>query len=416
MAEPGNRRPARFRRGSGSVTLQIAVVGIDGSGKSTLASSLAVVIAAERRLIAGSAAADQFWIRAPEMDLAGRGFHPHGYAIAARLNLLFRRLSHLVVDHKALYPVAKVFQMLLQDNAAVKLSRRYHVDVMVSDGNLLLSGAGRAFNYRGHVENPPTADDVDDAFQHLLQGTRLGPESRRRLPDLKTADALAMTARLTRMQGVWIPDRVIFLDLTPEAAVSRVHSRGAKVDRHENPADLTVAREGYMRVLDVVRRNKGMDSVHVIDVGRMRPGEVLAAATLALNPQLSTIPSEGATRAGALHEATGKRSVARRVLSYPYLGRYLVRRFFEGAWREPLFPLSAPGRAFLRDGYSAGIMRLIYDQPSRPPLVERAFYGYPLHRAVRDRLAILERGIEAELRRRLSAGAEVRIFTAPSGF
>ncbi|TME55133.1 MAG: hypothetical protein E6I58_10995 [Chloroflexi bacterium] len=402
------------------MTLQVAVIGIDGSGKSTLASSLAVVIAAERRLIAGSiagsAAADEFWIRAPAIDLAGHALHPGGYAIAARLNVLVRRLSHLVVDHKALYPAAKVFQMLLQDNAAVKLSHRYHVDVMVSDGNLLLSGAGRAFNYRGPAENPPTTDDIDHAFKHLLEGTRLGPESRGHLPDLTTADALAFTARLTRMQGVWIPDRVIFLDLTPEAAVDRVRARGAKMDRHENPTDLSVAREGYMRVLDVVRRNKGADSVHVIDVGRMRPGEVLAAATLALNPQLSTIPSEGATRAGALHEATGKRSVARRVLSYPYLGRYLVRRFFEGAWREPLFPLSAPGRAFLRDGYSAGIMRLIYDQPSRPPLVERAFYGYPLHRAVRDRLAILERGIEAELRRRLSAGAEVRIFTAPSGF
>jgi energy-coupling factor transporter ATP-binding protein EcfA2 len=397
------------------VTLQVAVIGIDGSGKSTLASSLAVVVAAEHGLIAGSAAADQFWIRAPEMDLAGRGFHPHGYAIAARLNLLFRRLSHLVVDHKALYPAAKVFQMLLQDNAAVKLSRRYHVDVMVSDGNLLLSGAGRAFNYRGHVENPPTADDVDHAFQHLLQGTRLGPESRRRLPDLKTADALAVTARLAHIQGVWIPDRVIFLDLTPEAAVSRVHLRGAKVDRHENPADLTVAREGYMRVLDVVRRNKGMDSVQVIDVAQMRPGEVLATAARALAPHLPS-SSDSATRAGALHEATSRRSVFRRVMSYQYLGRYLLRRFFEGAWREPLFPLSAPGRAFLRDGYSAGIMRLIYDQPPRPALVDRAFYGYPLHRAVRDRLAILERRIEVELRRRLASGGKVTIFTAPSGF
>src|SRR6266446_6378169 len=172
MAEARGRGRPRFRAGSSRVTLQVAIIGIDGSGKSTLAASLAVVVAAERGLIAGSAAADQFWIRAPEMDLAGRGFHPHGYAIAARLNLLFRRLSHLVVDHKALYPAAKVFQMLLQDNAAVKLSRRYHVDVMVSDGNLLLSGAGRASNYRGPADDPPSVDDIDHAFQHLLQGTR----------------------------------------------------------------------------------------------------------------------------------------------------------------------------------------------------------------------------------------------------
>src|SRR5207245_8926199 len=117
MAEPGDRRPARFRRGSGSVTLQVAVIGIDGSGKSTLASSLAVVIAAERRLIAGSAAADQFWIRAPEIDLAGHGFHPGGYAVAARLNVLFRSPSHLVVDHTALYLAAQVFRMLRPEHA-----------------------------------------------------------------------------------------------------------------------------------------------------------------------------------------------------------------------------------------------------------------------------------------------------------
>src|SRR5260370_9871180 len=70
----------------------------------------------------------------------------------------------------------------------------------------------------------------------------------------------------------------------------------------------------------------------------------------------------------------------------------------------------------LSDGYAAGVMRHIYDQPRHPSLVARAFYGYPLHRAVRDRLAILERRIEMELRARLSTGREVRIFTAPSGF
>jgi len=397
------------------LTLQVAVIGIDGSGKSSLAASLAVVIAAERGLVAGSAASDEFWIRAPDMDLAGPGFHPQGYAIAARLNRLFRRLSHLVVAHKALYPAAKVFQMLVQDNAAVKLSRRYAVDVMISDGNLLLSGAGRAFNYRGPSDNPPSADDVDHAFQHLLQGTRLGPESRRRLPDLKTADALAFTARLTRLHGIWIPDQAVFLDLAPEAALGRVRARGGKVDRHENPGDLVVARDGYLRVIDVMKRNKGDESVHVIDVGAMRPGEVLRAAAKALAPYLPAA-SPGVQRAGALHEATGRKSVARRVLSYPYLGRYLARHFFEGAWREPLFPLSAPGRAFLRDGYSAGVMRLIYDQPPTPGPLERAFYGYPLHRAVRDRLAILERRVEAELRRRLAGGGEVTVFTAPSGF
>jgi hypothetical protein len=397
------------------MTLQVAVIGIDGSGKSTLAASLAVVLAGECGVVAGSATADEFWVRAPDTDLCGPSFHPQGYAIAARLERMSRWFSRLVVDNKRLYPVAKVIQMLLQDNAAVKLSKRYAVDVMVSDGNLLLSGAGRAFNYRGPVNDPPSAEEVDHAFQHLLNGTRLSPETRRHLPDLHTADALAVVARLARWQGVWIPDHALFLDLTPEAAVARVRARGAKVDRHENLVDLTNARGGYMRVLEAVKKNKGETSVHVIAVEAQGPGGVIAAAAEALKPYLPD--STGAeSRAGALHEALGRRSMLARIVSYRYLGRYLVRRFFEGAWREPFFPMSAPGRVFLRDGYSAGVMRLIYEQPSNPPLMDRVFYGYPLHRAVRDRLGILERRIEQEVHRRLAEGGKVTLFTAPSGF
>src|SRR5260370_11070789 len=110
MAQARGRRRPRLRAGPGGVTLQVAIVGIDGSGKSTLAASLAVVIAAEHGLIAGSAVADGFWFRAPQVDIPGPGVHPHGYAIAARLDRVFRQLSHLVVAHKTPFPSAQVFQ------------------------------------------------------------------------------------------------------------------------------------------------------------------------------------------------------------------------------------------------------------------------------------------------------------------
>lgn len=397
------------------MTLQVAVVGIDGSGKSTLAASLAVVLAAEHGLVAGSAVGDEFWIRAPELDLAAPRFHPQGYAIAARLNHFFRDLTRLLVDNRALYPTAKVFQMLLQDNAALKLSSKYHVDVMVSDGNMFVSGAGRALNYRGPAGDPPTVDDVDRGIQHLLKGAPLPPETAKRLPNLKGAYAVAVAMRIAHVQGIWVPDQTVWLDLAPEAAMARVQGRGTKVDRHENPADLAKARDGYVRVLEVVRRQKGPDSTHALEVASMRAGTVLSAAAETL---ISHLPAAGAdgSRHGVLHAATARTSLWRRVLTFRYLWRYLVRRFFEGAWREPLFAFSAPGRLFLRDGYSAGVMRAIYDQPAHPDLLARAFYGYPLHRAVRDRLAILQRIVEAELHRRLEGGASVKLFTAPSGF
>jgi len=56
----------------------------------------------------------------------------------------------------------------------VKLSKRYGVDVMISDGNLLLSGAGRAFNYRGPINDPPSAEDIDHAFSIFSTGRDWG--------------------------------------------------------------------------------------------------------------------------------------------------------------------------------------------------------------------------------------------------
>ena len=104
-------------------------------------------------------------------------------------------------------------------------------------------------------------------------------------------------------------------------------------------------------------------------------------------------------------------------LDHRYLIRYLLAKWFRGAWREPTFLFSPLGRLFLEEGYSAGVMRVIYDQDERRyGLLDRVFLEYPLHRAVYDRLQILTRKIEAELQARLRAGREVRIFTAPSGF
>ena len=395
------------------MTLHVAVLGIDGSGKSTLVAALPVLLAGERKLVAGSSVADDFWIRTPEQDLSGPGFHPLGTPVAARLAHFLRWLAKAVVDNRAIYPSAKVFQMLTQDNAASKLAERYGVDVMVSDGNLMLTGAGRAFNYRGPASSAATVEDVYLAFEHLLSGQPLPKESRSHLPNLRSAEVLAVIARVTRMHGIWAPDLVIFLDVSPESALARIASRGLERDRHENEKDLATAREGYLRVLEVARQRISANAVHVIDTEKMTSGEVLTAAMKVVAPRL---PEAGnaASRSGALHSAQG--SVLRRILSYRYLGRYLIRRFFEDAWREPFFPFSAPGRTFLKEGYSARIMRTIYDRPSSPPLLSRPFYGYPLHLAVHDRLAILERHLDLELRKRLAAAGEVRVFTGPSGF
>jgi hypothetical protein len=100
-----------------------------------------------------------------------------------------------------------------------------------------------------------------------------------------------------------------------------------------------------------------------------------------------------------------------------YLFRYLLPKWFSGAWREPTFFFSQLGRLFLKEGYSANVMRAIYDRDEgQYGLLDSIFLEYSLHRAVYDRLQILVRKIKPELETRLSEGREVSIFTAPSGF
>ena len=108
----------------------------------------------------------------------------------------------------------------------------------------------------------------------------------------------------------------------------------------------------------------------------------------------------------------GTKAAWRSFLNAGYLGKCLVTQFFRGTWREPLFPLSKIGRRFMTEGYSASVMQAIYDQDQRSSLLERAFNGYPLHRAVYDRLQLLVPRITQEL---IEREGRVRILSAPCG-
>ena len=67
-----------------------------------------------------------------------------------------------------------------------------------------------------------------------------------------------------------------------------------------------------------------------------------------------------------------------------YVFGYFIPRFFNGAWREPFFPISKPGQRFLKEGYSGGVMKEIYDhKPEEVGLGERIFQGYPAPCGVR---------------------------------
>ncbi|HKH58375.1 MAG TPA: hypothetical protein VKA20_07565 [Rubrobacter sp.] len=255
-------------------------------------------------------------------------------------------------------------------------------------------------------------------FSYIIEGTPIPPETRRRLPRLKRASAIYKLAGYLGLSAVWLPDIVIFLDLPPEMSIARIESRGKKVDRHENLADLAQAREMYLKSLEAFGKYRSSEATYRIPLDDLSPGDTIGALVEALRPYLLAGREEKIVSGEPLGTSRRTGSAMRKTaLDHRYLLRYLLAKWFRGAWREPTFLFSSLGRLFLDQGYSAGVMRVIYDQDERRyGLLDRIFLEYRLHRAVYDRLQILARKIEAELEARLQAGREVRIFTAPSGF
>src|SRR5215211_4540358 len=313
--------------------------------------------------------------------------------------------------------------MVTQDIAAAALARRYRARVIVSDGNALLSATGRAANYLraasdGAHKPAPSAEDLRAVFSYIIEGTPIPPETRRRLPRLQRARAIYKLAGYLGLSAVWLPDIVIFLALPPEMSIARIESRGKKVDRHENLADLAQAREMYLKSLEAFGKYRSSHATYRIPLEDLSPGDTIGALVEALRPYLRADQAETFVSEEPLGTSRRTGSAMRKTaLDHRYLIRYLLAKWFRGAWREPTFLFSSLGRLFLDEGYSAGVMRVIYDQDEiRYGMLDHIFLEYPLHRAVYDRLQILTRKIEAELEARLQAGREVRIFTAPSGF
>jgi hypothetical protein len=343
--------------------------------------------------------------------------------LSARLSTRFKRTAKRLVDNRRLYPAFKIAQMVTQDIAAAALGRRYRAHVVISDGNALLSATGRAANYLraasdGGRRPAPSAEDLRAVFSYIFEGTPIPPETQRRLPRLQRARAIYKVAGYLGLRAVWLPDIVIFLDLPPEISIERIASRGKKVDRHENLADLAQAREMYLESLEAFGLYRSSDATYRIPLDDLSPGDTIGALVEKLRPYLLADQAETFAPEEPLGTSRRTGSAMRKTaLDHRYLIRYLLAKWFHDAWREPTFLFSSLGRLFLDEGYSAGVMRVIYDQDEKSyGLLDRVFLEYPLHRAVYDRLQILTRKLEAELEARLQAGREVRIFTAPSGF
>lgn len=269
--------------------------------------------------------------------------------------------------------------------------------------------AGRAVNYLSPAKAGERSWDVEverlrEVFEQLA-GTRPARGWVRLLV------GIANVFGRVGIHSLWLPDVITFLDVTPECALDRIHARGEKVDPHENKTDLARARGMYLRTLDAVTALRGKSDVVRLPVDEQTISGVINQALVPLIVRFEGTNDMGIQATLGRTENGG--AAWKQFLSPSYLIRCLTVRFFNGTWREPLFPLSSLGRHFMEEGYSASVMQDIYDQDVKPPsILDRPYVGYPLHRAVYDRLHLLVPRISTEL---INREGPIRIFTAPSG-
>ncbi len=411
------------------MSFYISIIGIDGSGKSTATPALANLIAAEFGLTT-IAIGDNCRGQSPQETLFQPGFMPDGKLLTIRLGQLFRRGAKATTANRRLYPFFKLAQLVIQEHIARKLATIHQPDVIFSDGNLLLSSAGRAINYVYSGRNSISMEASGEAhsyvhalYDYVFTGTPLPQKLTQPISGLKLMRWLRWVDQKFKLDLLRLPDAMIFLDIAPEAALARLKRKGEKLDDHENIYDLTQAQAMYWGVVDFFRQVKGNKNVAVIDVTALSTGQVLKtvvdfAQKLPLSKKIGQAEQN---LLGTNNEALTKTSVVlKKVLSYRYLVRYTLPHIRQGSLHEVTFPLSNLGRFFLKQGYSARVMRAIYLQKrEKYNLLDRVFLRYPLHRAINHRLQILDLSVEREFRKRiprLSRDEKIKVLTAPSGY
>jgi thymidylate kinase/SAM-dependent methyltransferase len=414
------------------MSFRLSLLGIDGSGKSLVTAALADLVAGELGLTV-ALVGDDVRVNSPTEDRLRPGLAPDGQPVSARLALQLRLLAKRAAAHRRLYPPLKLAHLAMQASAARRLEASYRPDVIVSDGHLLLSAAGRAVNYLAGsgAEGVDPVDQVERVYQHVMGEAPLPPDDAwAALPGLRLMRWLRRLDEWASLGLFRLPDAVLLLDVAPEVALARLRLSGRPMDGHETLEALTQARRMYQAAAEFFRRRQGRPRAEVLDVTALSVGEALRAALAFVRSRLcahpaplipTPIPSAPSGHLGRSRAALGSpTAVVRHVVSHRYLARYLLPQIGQGSLRELAFPLSALGRQMLREGYSADVMRAIYQRSERPqPLADRLFLGYGLHRAVYHRLGIVTDLVQREVQARLSGmadGEAARILSAPSGY
>jgi len=221
----------------------ITVVGVDGCGKSTWSNSIVDFLGNYKKVIGLS---DKIFFKDKEFGLVNIS---DGFYIGIWQN--FWKLSKSI-KNKFLYKIFKIIELILRIRALKSVINRGNVDIVVSDGTPLINILAWGSIYYPKIF---TDELCIKALKHL------GGISKMRLSDYIYYFKKAPEIFLLKIFHIKFPfpDVVVFLRISPDVAISRINSRGEKLQFHETKQGLTKLHGGYDRIIRLLGEKFDVD-------------------------------------------------------------------------------------------------------------------------------------------------------------
>ncbi|MBU0694717.1 MAG: deoxynucleoside kinase [Candidatus Omnitrophica bacterium] len=240
------------------VNFYIAIIGVDGSGKSFCYENVLNALAKKNKV---GGVGDKVLVSVGPGELAV----PEDMLrikVRAKLGILVR-----MCRNKLLYEITKITELVSRNKIQDVIIKKYKPEVVITDGSPLLNilGWGRYyrpehFNEREYLKivsylTGEKKISLKDTFFYL-----------RHIPELILINKI-YSAHLT------VPDVVIFLKVTPQAAIQRIKKRGKEIQVHEHRKFLQMLQEAYVFVCNLMKKEHGM-RVLEIKTDDLTPKEV----------------------------------------------------------------------------------------------------------------------------------------------
>jgi len=236
----------------------IAFLGIDGSGKSTLSRTAAEELSSDSEVCLISDRLTFF---------KGGTSQPMQPLGTEKIRKVVGDYAKHAGSLKS-YKIPKLAELLLRNHLYYEVRRWYNPDIIVMDGSPLLNMAAWAALYKETPDKNVLARAI---------GILSGREQKISPRDPIFTQFPELTAlRRWRLDRLIMPDIVVFLDVRPDTACSRIAVRGEARQVHETEEKLTQLRGAYIAVCGIARTHMAID-VSIID-GERPQADVFADA------------------------------------------------------------------------------------------------------------------------------------------